>query len=318
MPAAQYTELDSRDVVSSFYLEYEGTRDAGWASIVGMTVDSDRETEDVVWLGGAPELRQWLGGRHVDSPDKKSFTVTNVPYEATMGLKKADLRRDKTGFLRLRAGDMGRKANEHWEVLLSAELEANNNGYDGQALYSSTHDESGSNQDNELASTEIAAANVADTAAPTADEAADIITQATGYFYTYNDDKGTPVNGGARQFNVMVGGTNQAAIYGAFKRAVSSDRLASGASNVVPNLDWSVNVFMNPRLTSTSDALVYFFISDSPIRSCLMMDEEPLTTMLLAEGSDWEFHNDEHLFGINATRTVAPGDWHKTARVTLS
>ena len=95
-------------------------------------------------------------------------------------------------------------------------------------------------------------------------------------------------------------------------------QLNSGKTNAVPNLDWSVDVVMNPRLTSTSDTFVYFFITDSPIKATLRLDEEPVNTMLLAEGSDWEFHYKEHLFGVDATRTTVPGDWHKTVRVTVS
>jgi len=314
----QYEELDSRDIVSEFFQEFEATRDSGWAPRVAMSIDSSRETEEMEWIGHAPEMRQWLNGRQVDSPDKRAFTLTNVPYEGTMGLRLADLRRDKTQFLRARVAEMGAKANQHWEVLLSAEMEANGNSYDGAAMFSATHAESGSNQINEATSTHIGTADVADATSPTADEAAAVITELTGYMYTYTDDKGTPANGDARNFLIMVGGTYQAAFYGACKRAVEADRLASGASNVIPSLDWNIDVVMNPRLTSTSNAFIYCFATDTRLKPYLMVDEQPLTTELLGSGSDWEFHHQEHLFGVKATRTVGPGNWMKAIRVTLS
>ena len=314
----QYGELDSRDVIADFFPAFERSAGQGFAPRIAMMVPSTRETEEYDWPGHAAGLREWVGGRLSKPPKKYEMTLRNRPYEDTMDIPVADLRRDKTGFLRRRAAEMGTKAGQHWDTLLSAEMETNNNSYDGQGFFDTDHDESGTNQTNALTNTQVPAADVTSTAAPTADEAADIITQTVGYATKITDDQGDPINGDARNWMIMIGGDNQAAIWGAFMRAISADRLASGASNLVPALGMTFEVVANPRLTSTSDTHVYFFRLDAPLAPYILQDEEPLTTQLIGAGSEYEFENDAHRFGLKATRAVGPGAWTAAFRVTLS
>ena len=315
--ATQYPELDSRDIVAGFFPAFEAALSDAYAPRLGMLIGSDSETENYKWPGSAPGMREWLGGRHEEVLAKFSQSIVNSKYEDTMRIELDALRRDKTGFLRRRVAEMADAAAQHWDELLATHIETPGNSYDSQGFFDTDHDESGTNQLNLLAAAQIPAANVTTVAAPTADEASDIITQTLGHFYTITDDRGRPINGGMRDVEIMVNGS---AYWAAVSRAISSDRLASGASNVVPTLGINLSVTLNPRLTSTSDAFMYFFRLDGQggMRPFILQEEVPLQTQLKGAGSDFEFDNDAHSFGLKSVRAVGNGRWQHAMRVTLS
>lgn len=314
---AKYQELDSRDIVAEFFPRFEAAVGGGWAALIAFMVDSDRETEDYKWPGATGGLKEWKGDRDIDNPRKFDFTIKNAKFEDTMGIPLEDLRRDKTGMLRARVGEMAMKAAQHWQKLLSLTIETNPVGYDGQNIYSVTHDESGVNQLNILGVGEVPSSNVADVALPTPEEASAFLLEMIGHQYTFTDDKKEPTNGEAQSFIFMV---RSPAYWGAIASAISSTNLAGGQSNVLKaaNLNLNLSVVLNPRLTASSDNKVRSFRTDGLLKSWIMQDEEPVTTQLLAEGSDHEFKEDEHLFGVKATRATGPGEWKHTQELTLT
>jgi len=312
---ASYPELDSRDIVADFFPAFEEELSNQWGTQVSMEVESDRETETFKWPGAASGMREWEGGRNLEVLKMFSMTITNADYESTMAMKLRDLRRDKTALLRRRIQEQARKAAQHWNKLLTTTIESNPNAYDGKSFFSSSHDESGSNQSNDLGNTAIPAANVGTVAAPTVEEAADIINQVTGYFYTLKDDQGDPVNGQLGAIQIQVS-TQQH--WAAFYNAVRKDRLSGGEQNTIPGNGIDYEVIFNTRLTGTSSDKIYFFITDGLLAPFIRQEEVPLTEELLGEGSDHEFHHKEHLFGLSATRAVGPGRWHHAIRLTLS
>ena len=318
---AQYNELQDAGlaIVGNFFQDYETARDGGFSSLIGMETSSDSSSEDYAFSGHAPSPRLWQGGRLARNPKKYKFSIKNAPYESSMVIPRSDLRRDKTGTLQRAVREMAIKAgSDHWDKLISAEIEANNNSYDSQAMFSVTHDESGSNQLNLLAAAQIPAANVSVVTAPTADEMAKIITQTIGYMWGIVDDQGDPVNGGATSWVIMAGGTYAAAIWGAIQKAISADSLSSGETNQVPSLGLNLTPVLNPRLTSTSDAFVYFFNHDRTLRPYVRQEEVGWTSEFLGEGTSSAFNSDAYTFGIHGSRAVGPGEWKYAARVTLS
>src|SRR5687768_6459202 len=109
-----YALLDSRDIVAGFYPKYEASMNANWANEVGMVMQSDQETNNYVWLGQSAGMREWLGGRQEQVLNRFRYQLTNKIYEDTMAIMLEDLRRDKTGQLRIRIADMASKAAGHW------------------------------------------------------------------------------------------------------------------------------------------------------------------------------------------------------------
>ena len=314
---AKYQELDSRDIVSEFFPAFEAAIGGMWAPQIAFRVISDRETENYKWPGASGGLKEWKGNRKVVNPNKFEFTIRNKKFEDTMVLPLEDLRRDKTGFLRARVNEMGQKAAEHWQKLASLTIEANPVGYDGQTLYSATHDETGENQTNVLGATEVPSSNIANVLLPTAEEMSAIILEIIGHQYTFVDDQKEPTNGSARSFMFMV---RSAAYWGAIAQAISAQNLAGGQSNVLQAkmLELNLSVVLNPRLTASSDNKIRIFRTDGSVKSLILQDEEEMQTQLLGVGSDYEFDHDAHKFGVKATRETGPGEWKYTSETTLT
>lgn len=311
--------LDSRDIVAGFYPQYEQAVAGNYANALCMPFDSTREIETYSWLGQSSSMREWVGGRNEQSLSRFTQLVRNRKFENTLVIPREDLRRDKTSQLRLRVADLANKAADHPNQLLAALINSNPTAYDGVAFYATTHAESGSNQSNAITNSNVAALDVATPASPTADEFANILVGVAGYMYSIVDDKGDPMNGGAKNFHVLC---STAAQWSAAQRAVSLNNLTSGASNPVVGLQSqgiNFSVTFDPRLTTLASATQFVVsITDSVMKPFIDQVEEPLYTQLLGEGSEEAFKNDRHLFGVQSTRAIAPGFWQKSVRCTLS
>ena len=75
-------------------------------------------------------------------------------------------------------------------------------------------------------------------------------------------------------------------------------------------------VVPNPLLTWTSSFAV--LRTDGRAKPFIRQEEEDLKVDALAEGSDEEFKNDRHLYGIKALRNAGYGLWQHAAKATLS
>src|SRR6202035_2481080 len=92
------TFLDSKDVVADFYPVFEQNFAGSWARSLGwINPDTVHETEQYRWLGAAPQMRQWVGGRQEQGFNKFTYSLTNVKYETTIPIYLDDMRRDKPG-----------------------------------------------------------------------------------------------------------------------------------------------------------------------------------------------------------------------------
>src|SRR5687768_6436316 len=192
--------LDSRDVVAGFFPAYDFAMESIWAPrITTAELPSDREVEELTWLGSVPIMREWVGGRHEQVLKKYTHSIRISVFESTLAMSVEDLNRDKTGQLRARAASMGTRAATHWDSLVgplvvAGEAGTAGLGYDGQFYFDTDHNESGANQTNDLTATEVPSANVSDPNVPTPTEAANIIMETTAYMMSWTDDQGEPVN----------------------------------------------------------------------------------------------------------------------------
>jgi len=316
-----YALLDSRDIVAGFYPRYEAELEGQWAMSVGMEIPSDHETENYKFLGMTAGLRQWLGGRQEMALNRFTYQLTNQIYESTLAIPVDDLRRDKTGQLMVRVADMASKASQHWNSLMSTAISANGNCYDGTAFYGTSHAESGTNQKNLLTSSEVGALDIVTATAPTANEAALALVGVIGWFFSLTDDQGDPANGEARKFLVQVG---TPALWGPMLQAVTLNNLTSGGLTIsnplfglIQGKGISVEVQLNPRLSSLT---TNFFVHrmDGVIKPFVRQNEVDLQTQLIGAGSEEEFKNNRHLFGIKTVRAAGYGDWKHSLKATFS
>ena len=325
MPAGnQFSVLDSRDIIADFYPKLEAANESLWSNSVSITIPSTRAVEEFAWLGQVPAMRKWIGGRTEEPVNKYTMSITNYDYEATLAISVPDLRRDKTGQLRQRVADLAVRTATHKNKLAGDLITAGEAGtislaYDGQYFYDSDHNESGSNQTNTLGATEVPASNVATTSTLTTAEAADIITQTIAYMMTYTDDKGEPINQAITDVKILV--TKQGHFVG-IKNALSLANLGTGSGNNNPILAWggiNISVEYVPTRITAADKL-YFFLGTPGMGTApvIFTEENGVQTQLIGAGSEEEFKNNRHLFGVTATRGCGYGMWQRSAVVTLT
>lgn len=316
----QYAIFDSADIQSQFYQALEAGMENVWALPISyLNSGSDRATENYNWLGQVPQLSKWLGNRDISQLNKYALTVTNDVYQSSVDFDIEDFNRDKTGNIGRAIGGLASRTNTHWNSLI-ATLQNNGGGstsglaYDAQYFFDSDHNESGTNQINDCSSSQITTADVATAAAPTATEAANVISEVMGYFMTYTDDKGEPINQSINGLTIV---TSKAAIYAAFLNASRLANLASGATNPVPAFGLNFNVILSPRTTAANT--VHFYINDSTTyRPYILQEQGGVQVQELGPGSDLAVNYNKYRFGVKAVRGAAYGAWQKAMRVTLS
>ena len=312
--------FDSRDSIADFFPRLETAMEAIWAPRVAMELPSDREVEELNWFGQVPQMRRWVGERHEEVLNKYALSVYNYPYESTIPISVDDKRRDKTGQIATRLGELVTRTATHWNTLAGNYITAGEAGtialaYDGQWFFDTDHNESGSNQTNDLTATEVPAANVATTSTLTTTEAADIITQTIAYMMTLTDDKGELVNQNPTEVLILC---TKAGHYAGLKNAIGLNNLGTGSGNNNPLLAWSeftVNVQFVPTRITAADKLYFFFGNPAMGSTPLIRTEEQ---GVQAEIKDDKFDNRREVFGVSSVRGMAYGMWQKAALVTLS
>jgi phage major head subunit gpT-like protein len=313
--------LGSRAIIGKFFNILETELGTSWIDLISLLFQSDQASEEYKWLGMSPAMREWIGGRQAHGFRENGLTITNKKFEATMEVPCDWIRRDKTGQIDVRIGELARRAVEHWAKLLSTFI-TNGTGatsgycYDGHVFFDTDHSEGDSGtQLNLLAAGQVAALNVTTPTAPTPVEAAKAILGVIGYMLTYLDDKGEPMNDGAKNFLVMTSPT----LWQFLAPAVYSPLVSAGETNplaaIMANTDFRVAVVANSRLAYTTQFVV--LRTDAKTKPFIRQEEEGVTSSALAEGSDEEFNNDRWLFGVKALRNIGYGYWQQAAHATL-
>jgi phage major head subunit gpT-like protein len=309
--------LGSRAIIGEFYSRLEQDLGNSWVPLVSNRFDSDQASEVYKWLGQSPQMREWIGERLAKGLRENGFTIINKTFEATLEVLVDEIRRDKTGQVMVRVQELAERANGHDAKLLSTLIE---NGaaalcYDGQFFFDTDHLEGDSGtQSNSIQS------DITTTTAPTAGEMQTAILLATQQLMGLKDDQGEPFNENARRFLVMVPITFMGAAAAALGATVVVENATAVASNRLMALGslggFSYQLAINPRLTWTTKLAV--FRADSPTLGLIRQEEEPISVSALAEGSEEEFKNNRHLYGVKAIKNAGYGMWQRACLVTFT
>jgi len=316
--------LSSRAIVGRIYEVLEMNKDKFWPTRLGMKMPSNQESETYKWLGMSPAMREWIGGRHPVGLRENGITIKNKKFETTLEIDEDDHRRDKTGQIDIRIGEMTDRVVQHWAKLLSA-LILNGEStvcYDGQYFFDTDHSEGDSGTlSNDLSASDYSELNVSTATDPTPDELAKIILKMIQHMYSFKDDRGEPINENALKFGVMV----PVPFFSAAVQAVYSKFLATGsgvrdnmlAAGQKPEDMFSVDmVIHNARLTWTTKLVV--FRLDGRTKPFILQEEEAMTAEVLGVGSEHTFKTGKELYGVKALRNVGYGYWQHACLATLS
>jgi len=310
--------LGRRDIIGKFFAAIEEYTGKSWIDLVSVLFDSDQDSETYKWLGMVPAMREWVGGRQAKGFRENGITIVNKTFEATLNILVDWIRRDKTKQVRIRINELAERATGHWAKLLST-LITNGTGatsglcYDGQYFFDDDHSEGDSGtQKNLLTNGEVAALDVAAATTPTVSEAIKAILGVIAYMLGYKDDQGEPMNANAKKFTVMTSVT----LWPYLVHAELGE--PADESNVLKELKkqgFIVSVVPNPRLTYTTQFAT--FRTDAPAAPFIRQEEEKISIGGKGEGSEFEFDNNMHQYGIKAIRNVGFGYWQYASHSTF-
>jgi phage major head subunit gpT-like protein len=304
--------LSSRAIIGNFYHALAQNEGAGWVGPVSMKFNSDQESENYKWLGQSPMMREWINGRLAKGLREQGVIITNKKFEATLEIPVDWLRRDKTGQITVRINEMARRANAHWASLLSTLIINGESAvcYDGEYFFDTDHVEGDSGtQSNDI---EL---NITTPTAPTPDEMQTAILNGIQQLFTFKDDQGQPLNEDANAFTVMVPVPFLQAAGSALGATVIAQ--TSNLINAVGSLGgFNVSLAVNPRLSWTTKFAV--FRTDGDVAPFIRQEEQEISIAAIAEGSELEFEEDVHHYGIKALRNVGYGYWQKACLTTFT
>lgn len=307
--------LDSLNIRRQFFAALSAAEAGSFWSQIAMEVGSTRASEEYKWLGAAPAMREWIGGRQGKKPSVQGITISNKPFEASFEIPVEDLDRDATGQINVRVQDLATRAALHPDSLLSDLINVSETAlcYDGQAFIDTDHvtGDSGT-QTNDLTTTEVPASNVTTTTRMTAVEAADVIYQTIAHMFTFKDDAGQPINQNARRFAVMASPGHMAGI-GA---ALSAQFLTAGVTNPLLASAFQVVPIINPRLTLTTK--IFVFRIDGAMKPFIYQTEKAPDLFVFDRNSEYARDTRHVKAGVDVRRNVGFGLWEHAAMVTLT
>lgn len=309
-------KLSSRAIMGMYYLALEQITGIPWINQISNPTPfgSDMETEEYGWLGQVPGMREWVGGRLAKGLTDQSYSIRNKEYESTLEFLVKEMRRDKTGQIDLRIQEHVERAQSHWAELLSDLLIAGESElcYDGQYFFDDDHVEGSSgSQSNDLTSAIVSAT------APTAAEMSAAIFSTIQAMVGFKDDVGKPMNATARKFLVMVPTPFMKATLSALSDAIIVDGSTSRTNTLAsPDKKFSVEFDVNPYLTWTDRFAV--FRTDSRVPPIIRQEEVPVEVSAIAEGSELEFREKKHQYGLYASRAAGYGFWQFAALHTFT
>lgn len=307
--------LSSRAIIGSFYNTLDQDSGAGWVSKLAMKFNSDQSSEEYKWLGNAPKMREWIGGRQAKGWVENGLIIKNKQYEATVYFYTQELRRDKTGQTLVRINELAQGTNTHWASLLST-LMLNGDStvcYDGQFFFDTDHSEGDSGtQSNEIdADISTFPATVHGvTTAPSIEEMQQSVFKGITQILSFKDDQGEPMNEGANKFIVMVPPSLFITAGNAFKSNPSND-----INQMSPLSRFTVDVEVNSRLTWTDKFMVAR--TDGQTKPFIQQAETDVVLKVQGAGSQIEFDKNQHAYGVDCWRNVGYGFWQHACLVTM-
>jgi phage major head subunit gpT-like protein len=310
--------LSSRAVIGMFYDRLAAQPANEWIGATSMLVTSDQESETYNWLGMTPRMREWVGSRQAKGWRENGITIANKHFEATIDVPIRWMRRDKSGQVQARISELADGAQSHWASLLST-LMINAETtvcYDGQYFFDTDHSEGDSGSQSNDLSIDISALPAeihGSTTSPSPEEIQQVVAQAIQAILGFKDDQGEPMNETARSFLVVV----PIPLWFAAQTGLMVPVLAHGQTNIVQRMPgFDISLAPNTRLTWTDKLAVYR--TDGVVKPFIRQQETDVMLKVVAEGSEYEFHNDAHQYGIDAWRNVGYGFWQHACLATMT
>jgi len=318
-------KLTTRGVIGTFFLTLAQALGATWVPKISMLMTSNQAEEVYAWLGMVPALREWIGGRQPKGFREFDYAIKNKKWESTIEVKVTEeLKRDKSGQVLLRVREQARRAAAHWAKLLSVLIDTGGGTvcYDKHYFFDTDHVEGDSGAQSNLISVDISELPVGEhhhgsATAPSPEELMHCILQGCQTMLGFKDDQGEPMNELARSFIAMVPVSFMKAAIAACGAPVLSEGTTNQivVASAMPDVNFNITPVVNPRLTWTDSLSI--FRTDAETKALICQEEDPISMSAVAEGSELEFNEDLHRYGVKAVRNAGYGFWQHSCKITL-
>lgn len=312
-----YELLSSRAVRGMFFNRLSQNPGLAWIQAISSYFTSDQASETYPWLGQVPTLREFGSGRQPKGLNTNSLTITNKHFEASLIIPTKDMRRDKTGQIRVRVDEFADRTTSHWAQLLSTLIAMGETSvcYDGSYFFDNDHVEGRSGQQSNritIKLSDLPCVLRGTPAAPSPEDMRQAILKGLTQLFTLKDDQGEPLNESAREFLVMVPTT----YWDVTKTALAQPLVAGGQTNVIQVLDEiAIKMAQNPRLPWVNKFAI--FRGDAATKPTIRQEEVEIDLKSLAEGSEYATLHDQHLHVVDTWRNVGFGYWQQACLVEL-
>lgn len=116
-------------------------QESGLHSRIATRVDSTNREENYKWLAALPQMREWIGDRHIKNLEAFDYLIRKKDWELTIGVDRDEIYFDALGLVRPRIQEMGNAAGRHYDQLVTkvATQGFTAKGYDGKTFYATDH-----------------------------------------------------------------------------------------------------------------------------------------------------------------------------------
>lgn len=110
-------------------------------SQVSTIVPASTKEQKYGWLGKVPNVREWIGARAVQNLAQHDYSITEKPWELTLGVDRDDIETDNLGIYTPMFTEMGQSTGAFWDMLVFELLAAGFTTacYDGQYFFDTDH-----------------------------------------------------------------------------------------------------------------------------------------------------------------------------------
>lgn len=306
-------------VQSEFYLQHEAAATADWPALIGLMASSSRVGEDYPHLDDVPMMEETKGSRQEDQQTGLPKFIRNKHFDAGMSIPEEWFRRDMTGQIQVRIGDLVASSTTHWAHISSpliingtAELAT-----DGKFFFATDHERGISGVQSNLLTISLATIPVTGNVSgstpdnPAVSHMQYAISKAVAQMRGFVSDKAQPLNESAMDF-LWWGPTT---LGPAASNAVAIPR-GTDVNEVLVGPGRTVQVVDTARANSWTDRFVVF--RRGPMGKALILQEETEPRLLtLGQNSDYFKRNFAYFFGVDSWRNADLGMWQHAVQVIL-
>lgn len=285
--------LGSRAIMGEFYNTLESHLANHWVSELSFPVESNQGSETHVWIqSAAAMMREWLGGRQSYRFWEDGITIVNKKFEATIEVLVDELRRDKTGQILLRMRALAASSTTLWAKLITELVDQGETGicYAGETFFNAAHTRG---VDGAAPQSNLLEYNVTNPTNPTGPQMVEAITRGLMAIMSFLDYEGEPINVDAHHFDILVP-----------MPLMSALRLGDVAS--LCGGGYTVRIIANPWLTWTDR--IATFRADGTAKP-FIRQQAFLSLASVGAGSELEFNEEVHQFGVSTSRNGGYGLW---------